>query len=259
MHRARWAIMALPFVLVAAGCGTDPTVREVRELRLAGRPDSARARALSALGERADRRPLWLEFARASQEVCRGSESVDDPQVMESCVQAALVCAAVHQQKRSWGREWRETGRLVSAEVGRQLNRVMSDFTTQTQTAAVLKDLQRQYPRGAEEYGPMARTEQLVQGYRDDARRLLTMAVIWRRLLEVLPELNPGMSAIYGAELEERQTQWIEELQLEPGYTAPVQQRARQRVDAAVARLREDVDDVGHFLLRSVTENGVLP
>jgi hypothetical protein len=251
--------MALPFVLVAAGCGRDPITREVRELRLAGRPDSARARALSALGERADRRSLWLEFARASQEVCRISESVDDPQVRESCVQAALICAAAQRQKRSWGREWRDTGRLVSAEVGRQLNRVMKDFTTQTQTAALLKDLQRQYPRGSQEYGPMARTEQLVQEYRDGARDLLTMAVIWRRLLDALPELNPGMGAIYGAELEERQSQWIEELQLEPGYTAPVQERARQRVDAAVARLREDADDLGHFLLPSVTENGVLP
>jgi len=259
MYRARWAIMAAAVLLVVAGCGTDPTVREVRALRTAGRPDSARVRALLALDERADRRKLWLEFARASHEVCRTSERSGDPQMMESCVQAALVCATAHQQKRPWGREWRETGRLVSAEVGRQLNRVMSNFTTQMQAAAMLKDIKQRDPGGTEVYGHIARTEQQVQSYRDDARRLLALAVIWRRLLDVLPELSPGMSTIYGAELEERQTQWIEELQLEPGYTGPVQQRARQRVDAALARLQEDVDDLGHFLVRSVTENGVLP
>jgi hypothetical protein len=135
----------------------------------------------------------------------------------------------------------------------------MREFTTQTQTAAQLEDLQQQYPRGVQESGPMARTQQLVQEYRNGAGDLLAMAVIWRRLLEALPELNPGMGSIYGAQLEERQTQWIAELKLEPGYTAPVQERARQQVDAALARLRGDVNDVGHFLLPSVTENGVLP
>jgi len=259
MRRARWVILVSVVVLMAAGCRTDPITREVRELRMAGRPDSARARALAALEERADRRQLWLEFARASLEVCRAGVDESEPQIMEMTVQAALVCAAAHQQKQPWSREWRETGRLVSAEVGRQLNRIMSSYTTQAQTAASLKELRQRYSGGADQYGQLARTEQLVQEYRDDARHLLTLAVIWRRLLDVLPELTPGMSTIYGAELEQRQTQWIEELQLEPGYTAPVQQRARQRVDTALARLREDVNDLGHFLVRSVTENGVLP
>jgi hypothetical protein len=259
MQWARWAVMVPVVWLLTAGCGSDPVTREVRGLRLSGQPDSARTLALAALSEHADRRALWLEFARASLDICRLSADESDSSIMETCVQAALLCAAVQQQKSPWGSGWRETGRLVSVQVARQLNRIVASYTTQMQTASMLKDLQQRYPGGAQEYGPIAQTEQQVQGYRDDARRLLTLSVIWRRLLELLPELNPGMSVMYGSELEQRQNQWIEELQLAPGYVGPLQQQARERVDAALARLQEDARDLGYFLVRSVTENGVLP
>ena len=174
-------------------------------------------------------------------------------------MQAALTCAAVHQYQKSENRLWRETERLVSAEVGRQLNGVMSAYSTQAQTAAMLKDIKEQNKGQDVRYGEIMRMEELVESYRSDARRILMLSVIWRQLLNILPELNPGISSTYGAEMEQRQNDWIEALQLEPGYTALIQKRAREQVDKALARLREDLNDLGFFLVNSVTENGVLP
>jgi hypothetical protein len=258
MRKAMWCLLLPLVLLVGAGCGSDPTVDQVRELRLAGQADSARALALSALEEKADRLPLWLEFVRANNEVCRESIDDTDPLMAEYCLQAALICAAMNQKKRP-DKEWREAGKLISVEVGRQLNRVMNTFSSQMQTAALLKQMTEQRSGSQGQIGMLLRTEQLVDDYRDQARLLLSRGVIWRRILETLPELNPGISAIYGAELEQRQQQWMADLQLDPAYTTPVQLNARERADAGLARVQEDLNDLGYFLVNSVTENGVLP
>jgi hypothetical protein len=259
MRRSLWLIFASLMLLILAGCGADPAAKRVQELRLSGQPDSARALALSLLNENANRMPLWLEFARASTEISRLNDNCEDPYIAECCMQAALMCAAVHQIQKTESRSWREVGRLVYAEAGRQLSSIMNTYSTQTQTAAALKSIKEQYQEQGLHYGETMRMEELVQSYRNDARRLLTSAVIWRRLLSVLPELNPGSSSMYGSELEQRQNEWIAALMLEPGYTNPIQKRAREQVDTALARLQEDINDLGYFLVRSVTENGVLP
>lgn len=251
-------LLAATLLILGAGCARDPVIGEVQNLRLTGRADSARALALSALENDAGRLPLWLEFVKTNHQLCRESLDDSDPEIAEYCLQSALICAVMNQRERP-PKEWRETGKLVSVEVGNQLNRIMSTMLSQMQTATALKQMRDQQRHMQEQMGVVIRTEQMVRDYRSQARRLLAAGVIWNTLLERLPELHSGVNATYAAEFEKRRQDWAVELELDAAYLVPVQQNARERLNAAIARVQDDVNELGYFLVNSVIENGVLP
>jgi hypothetical protein len=247
-------------LLLVAGCGREKRVNEVRDLRLAGQADSARALALSLLNENANRMDLWHEFARSSVEEVRlrpnEENHADDLDIL---VQAGLVCGAVYQQKKHEpDREWRDTGKLLFAEIARQISNQITAMNTQMQSANYLKPLLT--PVGPDTLiprGPEIRAQQALVNYRSGARNLLFWPVVLRRLLENLPEVNPGTATLLASQLDEAITPWAQSLDLDPAYMGGIQQRARVTIDNALNHAQQDLHDLGYLLPQTIIENGV--
>ena len=264
-HHAVWPAFAgalLLAMLLSTGCGSSKQAETVRNLRLAGQADSARSMALSLLNENANRMDLWLEFARSSLDAVRlrpNTEDEDHTNDLNALVQAALVCSAVYQQaKHEPPKEWRDTGKLVSAEVARQVNNVITAMNAQMQSALYLKPML--HPTGPDSlmsHGSDVRAEQLLVNYRMGARNLLFWSTVMHRLLESLPEVNPGTASLLAGQLEEARTPWAQSLDLDPAYMSGTQQRARQVIDEALQHALQDYRDLGYLLPQTITENGV--
>ncbi|RPH95169.1 hypothetical protein EHM69_05155 [candidate division KSB1 bacterium] len=252
------------FSLLIAGCGEDPHAIQVRELRMWGQADSARSLALAFLSEKAGRMDVWREFARASLDANRNIEEEDDQTAFQYVVEAALVSGAVNlRHRRKPDRKWRELNRVTAAELTRQINRIVAECHAEGSTADYLQQLMEQSAQNEgtnrQFFGPLWRTQQLVQQYRDQARQKLTRSAVGRQLLESVYESAPEASKIILEQLQTAQNNWVIALKLEPDLVEPVQDDSRGRVDAALNRLQGELKELGYLLPGSVIENGVLP
>lgn len=252
----------LAAALLMVSCSPDRHADKVRDLRLAGQADSARTLALSLLTENANRMQVWLEFARSSFDLVRlrpneENESGD----LDVLIQGCLLCGAVYQNsKHEPPREWRDTGKLLSGEVARQINEQITVMTSQIQSANMIKPMLT--PTGPDSlipHGPEIRAQQLLTDYRTNARRILYWGVVLRRIMESLPEVNPGTASLLAGQQDEALTAWTQTLELDPAYRATVQQRARQAIDQAMNHSLQDLHDLGYFLPQTILENGVSP
>ena len=254
------AACALVIVLFASGCGEDRSAERVRTVRLSGQPDSARVMALSMLGDNANRMTLWLEFVRSSlDEVRLRPNEQSHANDLDILLQGCLVCSAVYQNaKHDPPREWHDTGRLLSAELARQISDLMTKMTVQFQSANMIK--QMLFPTGPDTlipHGPDIRAQQTLAGYRAEARSLLFWPVVLRRLMESLPEVNPGTTSLLAGQMDEAIPTWSRSLDLDPALITTVQQRARNAVDRAMNKAEQDLHDLGYFLPQTITDNGV--
>lgn len=246
-------------MLLSAGCRRDQAAKQVRELRMAGQADSARALALAELQQQSNRMDLWREFAHATLDIMRQSEEEDQTQNLEFLVQSAIVCAAVYQHsKQDPGKEWMEISRLVSSEIVGQTSRMRRVMQTQAQSANFLKQLVGSSDTMSVVPLQITKARQALQSYRNEARNGLMLTMIFRRLSESLPEQNPGTVSLMNEQIDEIMGSWTSELSLDQELTAPVQLKARQTIDAALNRANGDLTEVGYFLVPTILENGVL-
>jgi len=246
--------------LLTAGCGEDHSVERVRNLRLAGQADSSRTLALSLLSQNANRMPLWLEFVRSTlDEVRLRPNEESHANDLDILLQACLVCSAVYQNaKHEPPREWHDTGRLLSAELARQISDQITVMTTQLQSTTMIKQmLAVTGPDSLIPHGPDMRAQQQLANYRSGARRLLFWPVVMRRLMESLPEVNPGTTALLAGQMEEGTTAWAQGLDLDPALIGGIQQQARKAVDKAMNKVLQDLHDLGYCLPQTITDNGV--
>jgi hypothetical protein len=254
------AVALVALLMLFAGCGRSRQAEQVRNLRLAGQPDSARAIALAALLETPNHNDLWLEFARSTVEVVRlRPEEENHSDDRDLLVQASLVCAARYQHdKHEPSRDWRDTGKMLSAELARQVNEIITTMTSQTQQATYLRPLLTSGgPDSLIPQGPQIQAQQTMAEYRMSARRVFYWSVVLRRLLESLPEVNPGTASLLASQLDEGMAVWTQALDLDPSYINTVQLRARQEIDQALNHASQDLNDLGYFLPQTIIENGV--
>jgi hypothetical protein len=254
------AITGIALAVLAAGCGRSKIAQEVRDLRFAGQADSSRALALASLKKKASRMDLWLEFTRSTLDIVRlRPETADHTNDLDLLVQAALTGAAIYQRdKHNPSAEWRDTDKLLAGEVGRQMNTLMTTMTVQVQQASYLKPLLN--PTGPDSlvpHGPDIRARDTLSGYRTDARNVLFWSIVLKRLLEMLPEVNPGTASLLAGQMDEDKAAWTQALELDPSYIVTVQQRAREAIDQALDHAAQDLKDLGYFLPQTIIENGV--
>ena len=245
--------------LLLTACGKDSDVQRVRALRLSGHPDSARVAAVEVLKQNSARLDLWREYAASALDAARIETGEAGSEPSSQLIEAALVCAAVYQQKnREPGRAWHDLGRLASAEIIGELSRMRTTIQMQTSSTAMLKPLET--VADTSEMPPLqaVKARETMTKYRSGARILLRRSMCYRRMLEVLPEMNPGSAEITISQFEEIQSPWFEVLELDAAFVAGVQRTARQGVDQALAQARGDLDEVGYFLPATIFENGVL-
>ena len=257
-------VTAFACVVLLAGCSGHKREDEVRNLRVSGQPDSARALALSQLSTNRNRLSMWLEFAQSSLDAVRlrprEESHANDTDIL---VTACIVCSAVYQDKKHEPpREWHDTGRLVSAELARQINDHMTTMTAQMESASYLKPLLT--PSGQDTLQPMPSEQQthaqkLMAEYRLGSRNVLFWTAAFRHFMELLPEVNPGTTSLLSGQLDEATASWARTLDLDPAFMGTMQQRGRQEVDQAVGRAMQDLKDLGYFLPETITENGVNP
>jgi hypothetical protein len=253
-------MVAILVGLAGAGCGPSSEVRTIRNLRIAGRLDSAQAVATRYLTDHPARMDVWLEFARASLDLSRFAENEESElQPVEPLVQAGLLCGAMYQyRKQSPPRDWRDAGRLTAAEIARQMGRLGSTYRQQIRASSYAKEMLASADSTRPLQGQQLRARQSLENLRSEGRALLMWSAVLRRLLESLPEISPGSSSTAVTQLEEAQNAWIAALDLDPEYTVPVQQKARRLTDEALARTLNDLQELGYFLPPTITENGVL-
>jgi hypothetical protein len=251
--------------LIIAGCRTISKVKEVHDLRVAGMADSSRTVALTYLEADAANLDLWLEFALSSLEFSRTAVADDRDKAQEYLVEAGLVCGAVYRhEKNQPSKDWREAGRLVSGEVGRRINLLSGMLSSQTGTAANVKELEKGPggPTDTLHINPpseeLLKGRKLLDGFRADARRLLLLSVVYRELLASLPEPSSGLTSLLSGQLEVTQNEWSGALSLEPAYLQSIQDEARTRIHQAQALAAGDLNDVGYILPKTIVENGVL-
>jgi hypothetical protein len=255
-----FATILLAAIVCAIGCRKDETVRDVRELRFAGQADSARALALSALSTNANRMDLWLELTKTDLELCRVADQPQGFRSLKNLLEAGLTCAAMYaHDKQQPPREWRDIGRLASAETGRQMNRLLGVFNAQIQALEYLKRTATPNPDAPYLSGQTVHAQQIIEDYKNAAPDLLHISMTLRRLLETLPEPNPGTASLLIGEVEEATASWAPALDLDPALIAPVQFRSRTVFDKALARAKEDLNELGYFLTGTIVENGALP
>jgi len=256
------AVAALIFALAAlvAGCGGEKAVKEIRDLRFAGQADSSRALALSLLGKNANRMDLWLEFVRSSIDVVRlKPETADHSNDLDLLVQAALVGASVYQHdKHEPPAQWRDTDKLLSAELVRQSSKLRTTMAAQVEQANYLTPMLKSTgPDTLVPRGPDIRAADTLSEYRTGARNLLFSSIVTRRLLEMLPEVNPGTTSLTAGQVDEDKAAWTQALELDPSYVITVQERARGAIDQALNHAAQDLNDLGYFLPQTIIENGV--
>jgi hypothetical protein len=255
-------LAAMLLVVLASGCSRGKEAEQVRSLRFAGQADSARTLALTLLYQNANRMPVWLEFVQSSLDEVRLRPNEEDHENdLDILVQACLVCSAIYQNtKHEPPREWRDTGKLLSAEVARQVNEQITAMTAQMQSTAYLKPMLT--PVGSDTLlprGPEIRARQLLTGYRSGARQYLYWSVVFRRLLESLPEVNPGTASLLAGQQDEAITAWSQALDLDNALKIGIQTRARKAIDDAMNHTLQDLRDLGYFLPQTIIENGVSP
>jgi hypothetical protein len=260
--RVRWAMGWIPAIILLAvaltSCGPNAVVREVHDLRVAGYLDSARTIALRGLDENANQMDLWLEFAYTDLDLARNLGDGRDSESRELILQAALTCGAMYQhEKREPPKVWRDAGRLISSEIGRQLTKTTAAISAQSQTADYIKQLSASQVPGAPSPEPVERGLKMLDKYRGEARRWINQGTILQRLMENLPEANPGITSLLTGQLESAQTEWQRSLDLDPAFMNAVREDARITVNKALGRANEDLEDVGYFLPKTIVENGV--
>ncbi len=269
MNRMRglFAVILMALALgLTVGCGGSREAETVRGLRLSGSPDSARALAISVLSARAARMDVWREFASAALDLARRTDEDEGGGPLANLIEAGLLCGAInlHAQQKP-DRDWHTLGRLTAVEVGRRINRLTGLLGTQAQAGEYLQQAEQNANRGTlpgldpNAPDPAARLRRAVIDYRDGARPLLIQAVILRRLVEVLPESNPGSGAVLSGQLADAVSGWSKALELEPGLLGPIQLHEREALDAAFGQAETDLNELGYWLPKTILENGVLP
>jgi len=254
------AVVLLMAFTLWCGCRKDETVRDVRELRLAGQADSARTLALSALSQGANRMDLWLELTKSDLDICRLADQQQGFRPLKNLLEAGLACAAMYaQHKQQPPREWRDVGRLTSSEAGRQMNRLLGAFNAQSQALEYLKQTATTAPDAPFLSGQTVRARQMIEDYKSAAPNLIHISMTLRRLLEALPEANPGTASLLIGQMEEAIGGWAPALELDPALLTSVQFRSRTTFDTALDRAKDDLDALGYFLVGTLVENGALP
>jgi hypothetical protein len=233
---------------------------------LTGAPDSARALAVSVLAGNSAQLDVWREFATATLDLARRTDEDEGGGPLSYLIETGLVCGAMnlHTQQKP-DRAWHTLGRLTAVEVGRRINRLTGLLSTQAQAGEYLQQAQQNIAPGTQPGldpsapDPAARLRRAVGQYRDGARPILIEAVILRRLIEVLPESNPGSGALLSGQLADAISGWSKALELEPGFVGPVQTQERAALDAVFGQAEADLNELGYWLPKTILENGVLP
>jgi hypothetical protein len=257
--RRHFYIVVSGLALLVAGCGKDPVVKEIQEIRAEGQLQEARDKTIAALQDSPANMDLWLEFAGVAVDQTRASERENGPHTLNYLVEASLVCGTVYKAKhQNPNREWRDACRLCASEVTKQANTIQTTLAAQASSAQYFKqvlELQR---------GDVGRRDaeisaaQMVEDYRSNARTLLYQAVVVRRLIELLPEVSPGAATMLITQIETARDDWMRNLELAPDLTGPVQDRANHAVDKAFDLAAGDLQTVGYFILGTILDNGIL-
>ena len=246
-------------VILAAGCGKDNTVKELRQLRSESQFTAARDRCIDALQENPANMDLWQEFARASADLTRASEREGGEQTWLYLVEGSLVCGGVYKLKnQNPSRDWRDACRLMSSEVTKQANKLQTTMMAQASSAEYLSQLLEMQRGDVGQSGARASAAQMVDEYRGNARTLLFRAVLIRRLLEMLPEISSGAGTMLISQLESAQDEWRRNLELTANLTTPIQERANRAVDTAFGRVMGDLETLGYIIPGTILENGIL-
>jgi len=253
----RAALGAVLALIAAVGCGGDPSAQHIRDLRMSGNADSARTLAVAFLEEKAARMDVWLELTHSTLDLCRRATGENDRLTMRYVLEAGLTCGAIYQhRKRDPGRQWLEASKITASEVTRQINRIALTLNTQAADAGRLSEMARAPHEGD---ALTERARQDLDKMVGDARDLLRLAIVMRRLLESLPETSPGVTSLLTGQLEAAVVEWGRALGLDSRFTLSVQNSARQSFDDALARATGDLQDLGYLLPATLLENGVLP
>ena len=257
----RWHnyILVGGLALTLIGCGKDPVMLEIRQLRQEGELAQAREKTIAALQETPGDMHLWLEFANVAVDQTRESERVEGPNTLQFLVEASLVCGAVykHEQQKP-GRQWRDACRLASSELTKQANKIQTTLTAQASSADYLKQLLEMDRGNAGQRGAQISAARLVDEYKSNARSLLYQAIVIRRLLELLPEVSPGSATMLITQIESAADTWRRSLDLSADLTSSVQERANLAVDKAMEQISGDLETLGYIIPGSILENGII-
>jgi hypothetical protein len=220
---------------------------------------------MTALDQDASRLDLWYEFAESTLELARNSNLSDSGQGQEYLMESAIVAGAIYEHdKEQPPKKWRELGKAVAGEVGRQVNQLVSAMNSQAGVAGNFDEFMKG-PGGISDTtgtrppnDEAIRGRKQIEGYRRDARVMVAQSVVYRQLLEALPEQSSGMISLLSGQLESAQNSWVAALGLDAGYVLPVQADAKHSLEVALLHARSDLNDLGYFLPKTILENGVL-
>lgn len=256
---ARIFMNGLGLALVLLSCGADRAVKDIRQLRIAGQLEQSRDRALAALEDNPAYMEIWLEFARTVVEQSRQSEREGDGRAVDYLLEASLVCGGYYRFKnQAPSREWRDAGRQTAAEATKQANKVLTSLNAQIATVNYLNQLLSMHRGDAGLSGARISAERMVQDYRANARTLLFQSVLMIRLLEMLPDITSGSSALMINQIQSARDEWRQALELPPDLVDTITQRANRAVDEATERVMGDLQTLGYFLPGTIIENGIL-
>jgi hypothetical protein len=254
--RTYWVVVGMAALI---GCGSDSTVREVRELRTTGHIPEAREHVLAALQQDPSHLDLWLEFARTAVEQTRQADREQDPQAMSYLVEASLLCGGYYKFKnQDPPREWRDVSRMAAGEAIKQGNIALTTLKSQAQSADYLSQLLEMRRGDSGMDGAQMSAAQMVEGYRAGARDMLFQSVLVVRLLEMLPEVSSGSSPILVSQIQSARDEWRQKLELPADLVDTITQRANRRVDTAVERVLDDFQTLGYVVPGTIIENGIL-
>jgi hypothetical protein len=254
--RTYWVALGLAALL---GCGTDSTVREVRELRISGHLPEAREHALAALQQDPSHLELWLEFAHTAVDQTRQAEREQDPQSLNYLVEASLLCGGYYKfQNQDPPKDWRDVSRLAAGEAVKQGNITLTTLRSQSQSADYLNQLLTMRRGDSGMDGAQMSAAQMVEGYRAGARDMLFQSVLVVRLLEMLPEVSSGSSTILVAQIQSARDEWRQALELPADLVDTMTQRANHSVDTAFNRVLDDFRTLGYAVPETIIENGIL-
>ena len=99
--------------------------------------------------------------------------------------------------------------------------------------------------------------QRMVDSYRANARELLFQSVLISRILELLPDVSPGSSALLTSQIQDSRDRWRQALELPPDLVETVTHRANSSVDAALNQAMGDLQSLGYFLPGTIFENGI--